>query len=203
MEKEVLELIRSFEGAAKKMENLDRTVSGFSQVLENLHEHLDELIEMVHLEDIVKLSEAGTKKLEQLKGNLDSMLLKAQLDGRYVYDLSDQLFGVDKFNPSPFAMEVAGPKKLVHAPIGVFALGDAGIFLLDGQNPALILEKPVADFAVYGNQLLYVSEGTLFRRHLLLNMEEAVMENVLSMDVLEPGNGVRVHQEAGQSVVFF
>lgn len=201
MEKDVLELIRAFEKAAKKMENLDGTVSNFGSVISQLQEHLDELLEMVHLEEITTLSTESSQKLGHLKTSLEAVLrAKTQVFGRYVYQLTDTLNATDLLTGETEALDLAATQ-LLHTPIGTFALATDGLHLLTGKTTALMLEKSIADFAIYGNQLLYLSEGSLVRHHLLLKTEETIMENVLSMELLEPGHALRVTTISGESIV--
>ena len=66
METEFLYLIKTFEKTAKRLEILDRTILNFKDVVEGLRQNLDELVEMVHLEEIVELSEKGSQKIQLL-----------------------------------------------------------------------------------------------------------------------------------------
>ena len=53
MEPEFLDLIKTFEKAAKRLATLDSTILNFKDVVEGLRQNLDELVEMVQLEEIV------------------------------------------------------------------------------------------------------------------------------------------------------
>ena len=87
METEFLDLIKTFEKTAKRLEILDRTILNFKDVVEGLRQNLDELVEMVHLEEIVELSENGSQKIQLLNQNLD------QISQTY-----ERLLHVDEFN---------------------------------------------------------------------------------------------------------
>lgn len=73
METEFLELIKTFEKTIKRLETLDTTILNFKGVVEGLRQNLDELVEMVHLEEIVELSEKGSQKIQLLHQNLDQV----------------------------------------------------------------------------------------------------------------------------------
>ena len=73
MEAEFLDLIKTFEKTAKRLETLDSTILNFKDVVEGLRENLDELVEMVQLEEIVELSEKGSLKIQSLHQNLDQV----------------------------------------------------------------------------------------------------------------------------------
>ena len=71
MEPEFLDLIKTFEKTAKRLETLDSTMLNFKGVIEGLRQNLDELVEMVQLEEIVELSEKGSQKIQLLNHDLD------------------------------------------------------------------------------------------------------------------------------------
>ena len=73
MDRDFLALIQTFEQATGRLETLDETLLTFSDVIGKLHQHLDELLEMVYLEDIITLAEKSNQKLEQLNQNLDQV----------------------------------------------------------------------------------------------------------------------------------
>ncbi len=53
MDREFLELIQTFDRAAGRLETLEETILTFNDVIEKLHHHLDELLELVYLDNIV------------------------------------------------------------------------------------------------------------------------------------------------------
>ncbi len=73
MEPEFLDLIKTFEKTAKRLETLDSTILNFKGVIEGLRQNLDELVEMVQLEEIVELSEKGSRKIQLLNHHLDDV----------------------------------------------------------------------------------------------------------------------------------
>ena len=73
MEPEFLDLIKTFEKAAKRLATLDSTILNFKDVVEGLRQNLDELVEMVQLEEIVELSEKGSQKIQSLHQELDQV----------------------------------------------------------------------------------------------------------------------------------
>lgn len=73
MEPEFLDLIKTFEKTAKRLETLDSSILNFKGVIEGLRQNLDELVEMVQLEEIVELSEKGSQKIQLLNQDLDQV----------------------------------------------------------------------------------------------------------------------------------
>lgn len=74
MELEFLDLIKTFEKAVNRLETLDRTMLTFNEVVNGLRQNLDELVELVHLEEIVELSEKGSQKIQKLHQSLEQGL---------------------------------------------------------------------------------------------------------------------------------
>ncbi len=62
METEFLDLIKTFEKTAKRLETLDTTILNFKDVVEGLRQNLDELVEMVHLEEMETYVKRGAEK---------------------------------------------------------------------------------------------------------------------------------------------
>ena len=221
MDREIMELVRAFEGAAKKMEAFDETVLGFGQILENLQNHLDELIEMVQLEKIVELSNISTQKLLHLSKGLDEVLtlktktitqadLLAQAmipqsmvaaTGDFSYLLEEGVLTAADFRDNTSAEVLGLVKKLEHSMMGVFALAGDGIYLLEGKKGHLLLESPAWDFYVFGTRLLYLVDHKLYRYHLLLKTHEPVMENVSKIELIKPGYGVAATTLLGETVI--
>jgi len=222
MDKEILDLIRTFEEAASKMENLDRTVSGFGQVVSHLQSHLDELIEMVRLEEIVELSTVGANKLHRLKNSLEEVaaahsktLEQADLlsslvqpetlaaaTSRFAYEIENEtVSGSDLMDQQSWQFPIAGARKLFYSDAGVFVLAPDGIYLVEGRKSHLLLEAALDDAAVDGNQLLYLAEGKLYRYHLLLKESAIVLEGAIKMEMLQPGHAAMVQAEAGKTIV--
>ena len=73
MDREFLELIQTFNRAAGRLETLEETILTFNDVMEKLHHHLDELLELVYLDNIVTLAEQSNQKLGQLNHHLDQV----------------------------------------------------------------------------------------------------------------------------------
>ena len=73
MDREFLELIQTFDRAAGRLETLEETILTFNDVIEKLHHHLDELLELVYLDNIVTLAEQSNQKLGQLNHHLDQV----------------------------------------------------------------------------------------------------------------------------------
>lgn len=103
IETEFLELIKTFEKTVKRLETLDTTILNFKGVVEGLRQNLDELIEMVHLEEIVELSEKGSQKIQLLHQNLD------QVSQTY-----ERLLHIDEFKREYFERLMAIEDKLSH-----------------------------------------------------------------------------------------
>lgn len=102
METEFLDLIKTFEKTAKRLETLDTTILNFKDVVEGLRQNLDELVEMVHLEEIVELSEKGSQKIQLLNQNLD------QISQTY-----ERLLHVDEFKEEYFERLTAIEDKII------------------------------------------------------------------------------------------
>ena len=102
METEFLDLIKTFEKTAKRLETLDTTILNFKDVVEGLRQNLDELVEMVHLEEIVELSEKGSRKIQLLNQNLD------QISQTY-----ERLLHVDEFKEEYFERLTAIEDKIM------------------------------------------------------------------------------------------
>ena len=73
MDREFLELIQTFDRAAGRLDTLEETILTFNDVIEKLHHHLDELLELVYLDNIVTLAEQSNQKLGQLNHHLDQV----------------------------------------------------------------------------------------------------------------------------------
>ncbi|MCL1948264.1 MAG: hypothetical protein FWF59_00805 [Turicibacter sp.] len=222
MEKEMLDLIRSFEQASKKMESLDGIIGGFGQVVQSLQSHLDELIEMVHLEGIVALSKTTAEKLSAVSAGMEEAIKAQQKTiqlagllsapgmsqspiafGTTVYSLAgDKITAQDHLAQKTWEIPLTGAKKLAVAPIGAFALADGGIFLLEDEKAHPILESRASDFYVHGNRLAYLEGGSLNRFHLITGKTQLMATGVLSVSPLPMGHALLVASQEGEQVAF-
>lgn len=213
MDRDFLALIQTFEQAAGRLETLDETLLTFSDVIGKLHQHLDELLEMVYLEDIITLAEKSNQKLEQLNQNLDqvaqtyeSLVEVKQLkngatnkgDERtgtsaedesyfyYVAPQTNQVMVVKKeigAYHGPVSQLVS--KKLVQANRQVFALNEptGEVVVLKGPQRLMAYALEATDFTVLGYELYYLSHQTVGKLHLLTQERSPMMEGVRSMSI--------------------
>lgn len=211
MDREFLELIQTFDRAAGRLETLEETILTFNDVMEKLHHHLDELLELVYLDNIVTLAEQSNQKLGQLNYHLDqvakmyeSLVQVKQLmnvhaleneegtltsveDKQYVYYVvseTNQVMAVKK--------EMGGyhgpvhnliSKKLVQANQMAFALREetGEVVLLQGPQLAMTYPLEATDFTIFGYELYYLTEQTVKKFHLLTQEQTTLLEGVCAI----------------------
>lgn len=92
MEIEFVELIKTFDKTAKRLELLDEKILSFKGILEDLRENLDELVEMVKLEEIVDLANVSCKNIAQLNRQYQDLMTSYQqlLDFETVQEMAQK-----------------------------------------------------------------------------------------------------------------
>ena len=210
MEKEFIDLIRTFEKTATRLETLDTTILGFKDVVEGLRGNLDELVEMVQLEGIVDLSEKSHSKLLQLNEqiakyeqasqclnhNIDAFaeLIVGEspsIDENFFYQLNEGQVHVIQKNQlgEVKIIEKLRFKKICSYLDKTFALNEEenALYLLNGTKADIILEMSIEDFYVFNYQVYILVAGRVERVNLLTKQKQICLENIEKIKLLIDG----------------
>ena len=230
MEKEFLELIKTFEKAGSRLGKLDVTILDFKQVVEDLRGNLDELVEMVQLEQIVELSTQSIARLKNLDVYLTSLehyqeqmvkrlenqahvlgqLINEETEGlasNFLYQIDEKTLEVSvipigKSGKKKVIQNLQVRKLLIHNK-EAFALNREGtiLYVLNGENPVSIMHQPIEDFAICGYQLYFLSNKQLQTYHLLTKEQTTILSNVIHMTSLKDGYHLLCETENQNSIV--
>lgn len=221
MDNEFLELIRTFEKSAKRLEQLDCTISGFKDVAQDLRSNLDEVVEMVALEEITQLSQMAVSRLKGLQSQMDALHDTHQVldraiqkqealqqpapdlaaSGEWVYQIHKQEVLASSPDQAPHPMETAVKfKELKWFQGEVFALpaDGSGIGLLKDGKLSWIYQGPVEDFLVEHFDLLILSGGQLLKYSVLTRSSQVLQEGVSRMELLSGGSRLLVERSLGR-----
>ena len=207
MENEFIDLIRTFDKTATRLETLDENILKFKDVIEGLRGNLDELVEMVQLEGIIELSELSQKKLLALNSemnqfektnqrlenqiNLVSKLIKEDsttIDDHFYYRLNEETVEVINKNQMEEPKQVEGLKikKISSHLNATFALDSSEnvLYLLNGTKFMTILEMPIEDFVVSNYFIYLLAAGNLEKINLLTKEKELILSNIEKIELM-------------------
>jgi len=231
MEKEFLELIKTFEKAGARLETLDTTILGFKEIVEDLRNNLDELVEMVQLEQIVELSMQSITKLKKLGDHLNELenhqertvaslenqihVLGQVIKGETETVANGYLYQVDEETKEIKVISLGEPKKkqvikglqvkkLLSHHEEAFALNLDGttLYALNGENLVPILHKQITDFVVCDYQVYFLSEKQLLKYHLLNREQSIILSDVVNIALLKDGKHLLCEIENQEMTVF-